>query len=107
MLGLDDGKLLIAVYAEEPTFITPKILVYSRTEDDDIYSSVVVDSLLEPGLGLGLPETYPSMCRLPDNSILLIHNTKYTTAGLNGGRINFKSYRSTDNGDTWTKHSDR
>ena len=107
MLGLDDGTLLIAVYAEEPTFLTPRISVYSRTEDDDVYTSVTVASLQDPFGGLSLPETYTSMCKLPDNSILLIHNTKYGTAGTTDGRVNFKAYRSTDDGSTWSLYSER
>jgi hypothetical protein len=106
-LGLDDGTLLVAVYAEEPTFLTPRITVYSRTEDDNVYSSVTVASLQDPFGGLSLPETYPSMCKLPDNSILLIHNTKYGTAGSADGRINLKAYRSTDDGSTWVLRSER
>ena len=52
MLGLDDGTLLVAVYAEEPTFLTPRIIcIFSRTEDDDIYSSVTVASLQDPFRG--------------------------------------------------------
>ena len=107
MLGLDDGTLLIAVYAEEFTFVTPRISVYSRTEDDDIYSSVTVANLQDPFGGLSLPETYPSMCKLPDGSILLVFNTKYGTAGTTAGRVNFKAYRSTDNGSTWDLYSER
>ena len=107
MLGLDDGTLLIAVYAEEPTFITHRISVYSRTEDDDIYSSVTVANLQDPFGGLSLPETYTSMCKLPDGSILLVFNTKYGTAGSSDGRVNFKAYRSTDDGSTWDLYSER
>ena len=107
LLGLDDGTLLVAVYAEEPTFLTPRITVYSRGEDDDVYSSVTVASLQDPFGGLSLPETYPSMCKLPDGSILLIHNTKYGTAGTADGRINLKAYRSTDDGSTWALRSER
>ena len=107
MLGLDDGTLLISVYAEEPTFVTPRISVYSRTEDDDVYTSVTVANLLDPFGGLSLPETYTSMCKLPDDSILLIHNTKYGTAGTTDGRVNFKAYRSTDSGSTWSLYSER
>lgn len=107
MLGLDNGTLLIAVYAEEPLFITPRISVYSRTEDDDIYSSVMVKSLFDPFGGLSLPQTYPSMCKLPDSSILLIFNTVYGTAGSSDGKINFKAFRSTDDGSTWDLYSER
>jgi hypothetical protein len=47
------------------------------------------------------------MCKLPDSSILLIHNTKYGTAGSTDGRVNFKAYRSTDDGSTWALYSER
>jgi len=107
MLGLDNGNLLISVYAEEPSFLTPRITVYSRTEDDDVYTSVTVASLSAPFGGLSIPETYTCMCKLPDDSILLVHNTKYGTAGITGGRVNFKAYRSTDDGSTWALLSER
>ncbi len=107
LLGLDSGKLLISVYAEEPTFVTPRISVYSRTEEDDVYTSVTVANLQAPFGGLSLPETFTSMCKLPDGSILLVHNTKYATAGITGGRINFKSYISKDDGNTWSLLSER
>lgn len=107
MLGLDSGTLLIAVFAEEPTFITPRISVYSRTEDDDIYSSVTVANLPSPFLGHALPETYPSLCKLPDGSILCIFNTIYGTSGTPTARINFRAYRSTDDGTNWNLYSDR
>lgn len=107
LLGLDDGTLLIAVFSEEPSFITPRITVYSRTEDNDIYSSVTVANLPSPFLGHSLPETYPSLCRLPDGSILCIFNTIYGTAGSSDPRINFKAYRSTDDGTTWNLYSER
>jgi hypothetical protein len=107
MLGLDNGTLLIAVFSDEPTFLTPRITLYSRTEDDDIYSTVTIANLVDPILGISLPETYPALCKLPDGSILCIFNTVYGTAGSPTARINFKAYRSTDNGDTWNLYSNR
>ena len=107
LLGLDNGTLLISVYADEPTFVTAKILVYSRTEDDDVYNSVTVANIQTPFGGLSLPQTFTSMCVLPDDSILLIHNVKFGTAGSTDARINFKAYRSTDDGATWSLLSER
>jgi hypothetical protein len=103
-LGLDNGKLLIAVNYSSPTVFS-RIVVYHRLEDDDTYTSTTVANV-SASFGVSVGDSYPSMCLLPDNRILLVYNEKIGTPSGNE-YINFKSYISDDEGVTWTLHSEQ
>ena len=107
MLGLKDGTLLISAYANEPTFVTPKIKVYKGTEDTDSYTDVTVANIPSIFGGITTPTTFTAMCILPDDSILLIFNIASGSSVSAVGKMNFLAYRSVDDGQNWSKYSDR
>ena len=102
-IALDDGSLMIAVYAKESSWLTNRIYIYTRTEDDDTYTSQNI---------FAYPST-PSqpmrvaMCKMPNGNILMILSVDDNQIGLTDPKLQFRAYISKNNGTSWQLLSDR
>lgn len=102
-IALDDGSLIIAVYAKEATWPTNRIYTYTRTEDDDTYTSQNI---------YAYPST-PSqpmrvaMCKMPNGNILMILSVDDNQIGSTDPLLQFRAYISKNNGTSWQLLSDR
>jgi len=102
-IALDDGSLMIAVYAKEASWLTNRIYTYTRTEDDDTYTSQNI---------YAYPST-PSqpmrvaMCKMPNGNLLLILSVDDYQIGSVDSLLQFRSYISKNNGTSWQLLSDR
>tara|TARA_Y100001938_G_scaffold145709_1_gene222978 strand:- start:289 stop:3666 length:3378 start_codon:yes stop_codon:yes gene_type:complete len=97
-LALSDGSILVAY--EEDGAIGSGIYVDRKLPGATTYSGAVqvYNNAVAP-----VQASHPAMCELLDGSVLLVHWA--SGAGLFNDSAQFYSYRSTDQGATWTRIS--
>lgn len=102
-IALDDGSLMIAVYAKESGWLTNRIYIYTRTEDDDTYTSQNIFSYpATPSQAMRV-----AMCKMPNGNILMILSIDDNQIGLTDPKLQFRAYISKNNGTSWQLLSDR